>query len=568
MLAAGNRAYWAAEPYHLPLQETTVGRLLDEVAAGCAQREAVVYLNYPQPGDRLSWSYRELRERCKALAKGLLQQGVAAGERVAVWAPNLPDWLLLEFAAAKVGAILVTVNTASTARELRYVLAQSGACCLFLARGHRHADYLEILAQLAGAPVSSPAGEIAIHGLPRLRFLCLMGEGPPAPLPSVAVLCAWGAGRSDRELEARQRAVSPHDVAQIQYTSGTTGFPKGAQLTHRGIINAAFLWADRLGVNAETRFANPMPFFHTAGCVNGVLGAVSHGATQIPILEFKAEAVLRTVAEERVHFLCSPPTMILAYLEHPLRAELDLGSLRLIHSGGSVIAPELVRRVRQEFGCDFQMSYGLTETSPGVSQTLPADPEEKQATTAGRPMPYTAVKIAAPESGESCAIGEVGEICVQGYNVMRGYFEMPAETAKTLGADGWLRTGDLGVLDDEGYLRVVGRLKDMIIRGGENIYAREIEDFLLTHPKIADVYIVGVPHPRYGEEVAAAIRLRAGERCTAAEIQEFCRHQLAYFKIPKYISFTESFPLTTGGKVRKHELRAALVKQFGLEPPS
>ena len=370
---------------------------------------------------------------------------------------------------------------------------------------------------------------------------------------------------SDQALQEMEKAVQPNDVAQIQYTSGTTGFPKGAMLKHHSILNNAYFWADCVGITEQTRWCNPMPLFHTGGCVMGVLGAVSRGACHVPMIEFDPLKVLQALHKERCAFIGSVPTMLIAYMEHPEFSAFDLSPLKLIISGGAAVPVELSKRVKREMGAEIRVVYGLTEAGPVITQTLMDDPPEFVIDTVGRPIAYVEVKLVDPVTGEIVPTGEPGELCCRGYNVMEGYYQMPDKTAEAIDADGWLHSGDLATMNDRGYSNIVGRSKDMIIRGGENIYPREIEEFLLTHPRIVDVYVVGVPDQKFGEQLAAAIQLRPGETLTEDEVKEFCREKISRHKIPKYVIFRQQFPLTGSGKVQKFKLQQELTKDLGLE---
>jgi fatty-acyl-CoA synthase len=525
-------SYWPADT-SVPILERTVGDILREVAASVPEQLALV-AGMPQVADRRRWTYAQLLEEAKQVARALLGR-LEPGECVAVWAPGLAEWVLLELGAALAGVILVTLNPAFRPRELEYVLKQSGASAIFLVSEFRGNQMAASLEQVRS-------------NLPKLREIIsflqwedfLASGSPSTPLP----------------------AVLPDDAAQIQYTSGTTGFPKGALLHHRGIVNNARFCAQRLGVQPGEVWLNPMPLFHTAGCVLGVLGALQSQATQIPIPAFDPGLVFDLIERERVNVSCTVPTMLIALMEHPDFQRRNLSSLRLVFAGGTLVPAELVRRVESRLGVTFSIVFGTTECSPLLTQTWPDDALEDKATTIGQPLPQTEVKIADPLSGEPVLIGSRGELCTRGYLVMKGYYEMPEATAAAIDGDGWYHTGDLASMDERGYCRVEGRLKDMIIRGGENIYPREIEDVLFTHPSVAEVAVIGVPDEKYGEVIAAFVRPVPGQQLGEEELVAFCRQQLAPFKTPLYWVFKEALPLTPSGKIQKYLLREQFEQDY------
>jgi fatty-acyl-CoA synthase len=517
-----SEAYWPADT-SVAIRDITVGDLLREAAFDAPDGVGLVA---GAPGDDRRWNFAELLAESERVADALLAR-FEPGERVAVWAPNLPEWVLLEYGAALAGLVLVTVNPAYQRKELTYVLGQSDAAGIFLLPDYR------------GNPMRA-ALEAVRSELPSLREAVLFTEwdafcasGRPLILPTVA----------------------PDDPAQIQYTSGTTGFPKGALLHHRGLTNNAAMFASLMEMSSSDVYVNPMPMFHTAGCVLGALSPLVARATHVPILAFEPGYVLEMIEREGGTFLLGVPTMLIAMMEHSDLATRDLSSLRSAVSGGSLVPAELVRRIESTLGVRFCIVYGTTECSPLVTQTRLDDTPEDKAETIGTALPQTEIKIIDPVSGDTVAPGVVGELCCRGYMVMTGYYEMPDATTEAIDADGWYHTGDLASMDERGYCRIEGRLKDMIIRGGENIYPREIEDVLFPHPDVADVAVVGIPDEKWGEQVAAFVRPAAGSTPTEAALFAYLREHLAPTKTPRYWRFVDEFPLTASGKVQKYVLR-------------
>ncbi len=516
-------SYWPADTSE-PVLDTTVGGVLREAARLAPDRVGLV-AGLPNPADRRRWTYAEILDEAERCAYALLGR-FQPGERVAVWAHNLPQWFLLEFGAALAGVTLVTVNPAYRAAELAYVLKQSRAAGIFL------------VPEVRGNPLAKWLDE-ARGELSELRETILFPEwadflasGTPTTLPEVA----------------------PDDPAQIQYTSGTTGKPKGALLRHRGITNNARFFAQRLEVGPAEIWLNAMPLFHAGGGVLGVLGSVQSQATQVLVPGFEPRLVLDLIEAERVMTMGLVPTMLIALLEQPDFRERDLSSLRAIVSGGATVPAELVRKIEALTPARFSIVFGQTESSAVITQTRLDDTPEDKAETIGVPLPQTEVEIVDPATGAVVPPGALGELCTRGYLVMAGYYEMPEATAAAIDAEGWLHTGDLATMDTRGYCRIEGRLKDMIIRGGENIYPREIEELLYTHPGVVDIAVVGVPDARWGEQVAAFVRAKEPAP-SAAELEAFVAERLAHYKVPKHWVFVETFPLTASGKVQKFKLR-------------
>ena len=562
-----DKAIWEAETEDLELLGLTIGDLLDRQAAAFPEVEALVY-RYPEIGLTLRLTHRQYRAEADRLAKGLLALGIAPGEHIAIWATNVPEWALLQMAAAKIGAVLVTVNTNYRAAELEYVLRQGDVATLVMIGHYRDNDFLEavysVAPELRGVK-DSASEEVRCAKLPMLKRVMLIGpESQPGLLPYEHVL---GLGESvpDEELRARQAGVKPHDVAQMQFTSGTTGFPKGVRMTHHGMVNNARLSFTRLGVRVGDRVVTPMPFFHVAGSLLSLLGPLAHGVALIPLIAFDPAKQLELIAAEGATISIGVPTMLIAMLNHPRFAEFDLSSLRQVGSGGSPVPVALMEQVHARMNTDVWIVYGMTETHCTITFSRPHDPFALKAGTVGVPLAHVSVKIADPATGEAVGFGERGELCARGFLVMKDYYRMPEKTAEAIDADGWLHSGDLATMNAQGYVNIVGRVKDMVIRGGENIFPAEIEAFLMRHPKVAEAQVVGVPDAFMGEEMAALLRLKPGEQADEAEVREYCRANISRQKVPKYVRFVEAFPLTASGKVKKFVLKEQLIKELGLE---
>lgn len=565
----GNRAIWEAETDGIDLLDLTIGDLVDRQAEAFPEKEAFVY-SYPEIGLNLRLTYRQYRDEANRVARGLLVLGIERGEHVAVCATNLPEWLILEMALAKIGAVMVTVNTNYRAAELEYILGQGDVTTLAMMGAYRDNSFLDSIYAIAPElrRLSDPAGaSLNCSRLPRLKRVVLVGvESQPGLLPYERV-AAMGERASEAALRARQASIDPGDTAQIQYTSGTTGFPKGAMLTHRGLVNNVLLFTARCGLNSKDRLVTAMPFFHTSGCVLAVLGSLIRGATLIPLITFDPAKELELVSGEKGTFLTAVPTMLVAMLNHPrfLAGEYDTSSLRQVGTGGSPVPVVLMEQVSARMGADVMIVFGQTEASPIITQTLPNDGFELKCATVGIPLAHTDVKIVDPVTREPVGVGESGELLTRGYLVMKGYYKMPEKTAEAIDEEGWLHTGDLATMDANGYVNIVGRVKDMVIRGGENLFPAEVEAFLMRHPKIAEAQVVGVPDVFMGEELAALVRVKPGESGDEEEVRNYCRAGISRQKVPKYIKFVAEFPLTASGKVKKYELRERLIKELGLE---
>ncbi|HMC40422.1 MAG TPA: AMP-binding protein [Acidimicrobiales bacterium] len=525
-----------------PLLGQTIGEALERAAWAFGTRDALVDV----PTGR-RWTYAELDADVDVLACGLLEAGVAKGDRVGLWAPNCPEWTLVQFATAKVGAILVNVNPAYRTHELAYALRQSGCRLLVSATTFKTSDYVEMVGAVRAE-------------LPALEQAIFLGR------PEWDGLLERGRQADPEQLRSRAAELSFDDAINIQYTSGTTGFPKGATLSHHNILNNGFFVGELCGYTEADRVCIPVPFYHCFGMVMGNLGAVTHGACMvIPAPSFDAAATLDAVGTEKCTSLYGVPTMFIAELALPDFADYDLGSLRTGIMAGSPCPVEVMKRVAGEMGCEqITICYGMTETSPVSTQTRVDDDLERRVTTVGTVHPHVEVKIVDPESKLTVPRGAPGEFCTRGYSVMLGYWDEPEKTAEAIDAAGWMHTGDLATMDGAGYLNIVGRIKDMVIRGGENVYPREIEEFLYTHPAVADVQVIGVPDQKFGEEICAWVRLRDGTSATEEELRAFCRASMAHFKVPRYVLFVEEFPMTVTGKIRKIEMREISVDRLGL----
>lgn len=544
-----------AELLHL-----TIGKLLEKTAANAPDHEAVVY-----PDRRLRYTYRQFDQLCRKVARGLMALGIEKGEHVAIWASNTPEWLTAQFASAKTGAVLVTVNTNYQLSELEYVLKQSDATTLILMESYRGTSYIDILYKLIPELKESEPGKLASERLPFLKNIILMGDKRhPGMYLWDDILKLFGSV-SEKALDHRMERLKEHDVINMQYTSGTTGFPKGVMLTHSNLANNAANIAECMNLSRKDRMCIPVPFFHCFGCVLGTLACVTAGATMVPVQEFNPKEVLFAVETEKCTALHGVPTMFIAELNDQDFASYDLSSLRTGIMAGSNCPIEVMKKVIDNMGMsEITIAYGQTEASPVITQTRVNDSLKRRVETVGRALPNVEVKITEPGTNQEVARGVQGELCTRGYHVMKGYYKNSEDTAAVIDEDGFLHTGDLAVMDEEGYCRITGRLKDMIIRGGENIYPREIEEFLYKHPNILDVQIVGVPDETFGEEVSAWIKLKSGASMTADELKEYCKGKIARYKIPRYIAFVEEFPMTASGKVQKFKLREQALEHFQL----
>ncbi len=529
-----------------PLLGETIGQNLRRIAGRFGDTEALVDV----PADH-RWSYRQLDADSDALARGLLAAGIRARDRVGIWAPNCAEWVLLQFGTAKIGAILVNINPAYRGHELAYVLGQAGVRLLVSAQSFKTSDYRAMV------------GEVR-DGLPGLEQVIYLGT------PEWDELLAAGAGDDDGALARREAGLAFDDPINIQYTSGTTGFPKGATLSHHNILNNGFFIGEMCRYTERDRVCIPVPFYHCFGMVLGNLAAVTHGSCiVIPAPGFEPAATLRAAQDERCTSLYGVPTMFIAELALPDFGGYDLSALRTGIMAGSPCPVEVMKRVMGEMHMsEVTIAYGMTETSPVSCQTRPDDDTERRVSTVGRVHPHVEVKIVNPETGLVLPRGEPGEMCTRGYCVMLGYWDEPERTAEAIDAGRWMHTGDLAVMDAAGYLNIVGRIKDMVIRGGENVYPREVEEYLYAHPAIEDVQVIGVPDEKYGEELCAWVKLRPGAALTAEEVRGYCQGKIAHYKIPRYVRFTDAFPMTVTGKVQKYKMREESIADLGLEAAS
>jgi fatty-acyl-CoA synthase len=525
----------------VPLLGETIGANTRRTVERVPDREALVVVHQ---GFRAT--YRELWELTSRCARGLLARGVRRGDRVGIWAPNRYEWVVVQYATARMGAVLVNINPAYKTAELRYALNQSGVSFLILARSFRTSDYVAMLDDVRGA-------------CPALRETLVLEEGWEDLLHEGNSVDESGLARVEEDLQF-------DDAINIQYTSGTTGFPKGATLSHHNILNNGFFIGEGLHYSEADRVCIPVPFYHCFGMVLGNLACTSHGSTMvIPAESYDPVATLRSVQVERCTSLYGTPTMFIGELDSPRFGDFALASLRTGVMAGAPCPAEVMRKVLTTMHMpEVTIMYGMTETSPVSTQSLIGDPIEKQTGTVGRVYPHVEIKIVDPDNGAIVPRGTAGEFCTRGYSVMLGYWNDPQATSEAIDEGRWMHTGDLAVMDEEGYVSIVGRLKDMIIRGGENIYPREIEEFLYTHPGVNDVQVIGVPSPRYGEEVMAWVKLRDGVRADEEELVSFCRGRIATFKIPRYWKFVDAFPMTVTGKVRKVEMREVSTRELGL----
>jgi fatty-acyl-CoA synthase len=545
-----------------PLLGLTIGDMFDQTADRYPDNEALVSRH-----QGVRYSYRQLKDEVDRCARALIGLGVLKGQRIGIWAPNRAEWTIVQFATSKLGAILVNINPSYRLNEVQYALRQSGCTWLVIAPEFKTSDYTGMIHELLPELARSRMGALEAAQLPDLRGVIRLGAGAsPGMLPWADLLALAGPVTAD-DLARRQREQEFDDPINIQYTSGTTGFPKGATLSHHNILNNGYFVTELLRFTERDRLLIPVPLYHCFGMVMGNLGCVTHGATMIyPSEGFDASAVLEAAQAERATALYGVPTMFIAALNHPDFARYDLSTLRTGIMAGSPCPVEVMKQAKTLMHMsDVAIAYGMTETSPVSTQTRIGAPLAKQVGTVGQVHPHVQIKIVDPATGQVVPIGVQGELCTRGYSVMLGYWNNAEATAGAIDAARWMHTGDLATMDDEGYLNIVGRIKDMIIRGGENVYPREIEEFLYGHPKVQDVQVIGVPDVKFGEEIMAWVRLREGQTATPDEIRDYCRGKIAHYKIPRYVKFVDSFPMTVTGKVQKFLMRDASVKELGIE---
>jgi fatty-acyl-CoA synthase len=541
----------------------TIGQMLTQTAERFPDRDALYFA-----ATRLRATYREFLHWVDEAAHGLLALGIRKGEHVALWATNVPQWVILQFATARIGAVLVTINPAYRSFELQYVLRQSDAVALFLVDQYKSSDYFAMLNEVCPELATSDPNHLHLANFPLLRnVVALRGETPPGTLGWQEMLERGHSSTVD--LESLGRTLSPHEPINIQYTSGTTGFPKAATLSHRNLLLNAYYVGGCQKMSEQDRICIPVPFYHCFGCVLGTLCAPVYGAAMvIPADSFHPTATLDAIEHYRATVIYGVPTMYIAQLQDPTFASRDLSSLRTGIMSGAPCPIEIMRQVVDQMGArDITIAYGQTEASPVITQTWSHDPIELRVETVGRPLPGVEVKLIDPATGESLGDHQQGELCARGHLVMLGYYKNPEATARAIDAEGWLHTGDLGVRLSNGYYRITGRIKDLVIRGGENIYPREIEEFLFTHPAIEQASVVGVPDLKYGEELCAWIKLKSDAACTEDEIRAYCRAKLARYKVPRYVCLVDAFPQTVTGKIQKFKIREQMIIALNLETP-
>ncbi|MGH7025314.1 MAG: AMP-binding protein [Caulobacteraceae bacterium] len=542
-----------------PLLETTIGQALDLAALRWSERPALI-----SPPQGVRWTWRELSRRADALAGGLLALGLAPGDRIGIWSPNCAEWVLTQFAAARVGLILVTINPAYRRSEVAYTLNKVGVKALVAAESYKTSDYAGMIEDLAPEIAAAPEGPLAAEALPNLKRLIKIGGDPRAGWLDFEAVAAGEPRRMD-EVAHIDATLDPRAAINIQFTSGTTGAPKGATLSHRTILNNGLFVGLAQALTPDDRICIPVPLYHCFGMVMANLACVTHGAAMVfPAATFDPGATLAAIEFERCTALYGVPTMFIGVLGHPDFDRFDVSSLRTGTMAGAPCPVEVMKQVIERLHMkDVTIAYGMTETSPVSFQTLPDDPLERRVSSIGRVQPHVEVKIV-DAVGEVVSRGAAGELMTRGYSVMLGYWDDAERTAECLSPDGWMRTGDLGTIDAQGYGNIVGRIKDMVIRGGENLYPREIEEFLYTHPDIADAQVVGLPDPRYGEELCAWIRLHPGRALDEPGLRAFCAGQIAHHKIPRYVRFVDEFPMTVTGKVQKFLIRKTMIEELAL----
>ena len=547
--------------HEVPLIEQTIGDFFDAMADRFPDNEALVSCH-----QNIRYTYRELRQEANRLASALLGLGLQRGDRVGIWSHNNAQWLLTQIATAKAGIVLVNINPAYRIAELEYALNKVGCKALISMTTFKTSDYLEMIRAIAPEIARSQPGKLQAARVPELKTVVQLGDDNVPGMLRFTDLMASGKPDDERLLQIAP-TLKATDPINIQFTSGTTGFPKGATLTHRNVLNNGFFIGEAMRLTEMDRLCIPVPLYHCFGMVLGNLACLTHGATIVyPNDAFDPLLVLQAVQQERCTGLHGVPTMFIAELDHPRFKEFDLSTLRTGIMAGSPCPIEVMKRVVSDMHMsEVTIAYGMTETSPVSCQSTTDTPLEKRVATVGKTQPHLEVKIADPETGAPLPIGATGELCTRGYSVMHGYWGDPEKTAEAIDAEGWMHTGDLAVMDAEGYVNIAGRIKDMVIRGGENIYPREIEEFLYRHPGVQDVQVVGVPDKKYGEELCAWIIRRPGSNISDADIREFCKGQIAHYKIPRYIRFVDAFPMTVTGKVQKFRMREVMKDELKLE---
>jgi fatty-acyl-CoA synthase len=544
----------------VPFLDLTIGAQFDATVGRFGDRDALISRHQD-----IRWTYAELKEQVDRCAAGLVSLGLKPGDRIGLWSPNNAEWCIAQFATAKAGLILVNINPAYRLTELEYALNKVGCRALVTAPSFKSSDYLDMIRTLVPELSGSEPGKLQSQKFPTLEWIIHLGDGKEAGMLRFSDLLARGRDKDFATLNELADRLQFDEPINIQFTSGTTGSPKGATLTHHNILNNALFLSNGIALTEEDRLCIPVPLYHCFGMVIGNLACVVQGAAMVyPSDAFDPLAVLEAVAEEKCTALYGVPTMFIAELEHPEFQRFDLSSLRTGVMAGSPCPVEVMKRVISEMHMtDVTIAYGMTETSPGSFQTGLGDTLERRVSTVGRVLPHVEAKVV-DERGNIVAPGAAGELCTRGYLVMIGYWGDPERTAEAIDKGGWMHTGDLATMDEDGYCNIVGRIKDMIIRGGENVYPREIEEFLFTHPSVEDVQVIGVPDDKYGEQLCAWVRLRDGESCDTEDIREFCRGQIAHFKVPHYVKFVDGFPMTVTGKIQKFAMREQMIEELGL----
>jgi fatty-acyl-CoA synthase len=545
-----------------PLIGQTIGDLFDEVVDRFPEREVLVSSH-----QGLRYTYAQFSKEVNTAARAFMALGVKRGDRIGIWSPNRAEWTVVQIATAKIGAILVNINPAYRLHELEYALKQSGCSWIVIAAEFKYSNYTNMVIELLPELADSAPGELKSPKVPDLRGVIRLHDEKVAGMLRWMDFMSLAGDVSSEQLKQRQGKLDFDDPINIQYTSGTTGFPKGATLSHHNILNNAFFVGESMKLTEYDRAIVPVPLYHCFGMVIGNLGCISHGACIIyPSEGFDAELVLKTVEAERATVLHGVPTMFIAELDHEDFNKYDLRTLRTGIMAGAPCPILVMKEVQLKmYMHEVEIAYGLTEVSPVCTQTRPGTSIEMQVSTVGQVHPHLEIKIIDPYSGQILPKGEKGELCIRGYSVMKGYWNDAEKTCQTIDSTGWLHSGDLATMDDEGYVKIVGRIKEMIIRGGENIYPREIEEFLFSHPKVSEVQVIGVPDEKYGEELMAWIKVVESEQLTGEEVREFCKGKIAHFKIPRYYKFVTEFPMTVTGKIRKIEMREISVRELGLE---
>jgi len=553
---------YASGPSDKPLLGSTIGKFFDYAAGRYAEREAVVSIH-----QQVRFTYSQLAERVNKLAKALISAGFQKGDRIGIWSPNNVQWLITQYATAKAGLILVTINPAYRSHELAYVLRQSGCKGLILQKNLRSSNYEQMLCELCPELSNVSTGKLVSIEYEHLTTIISTTESSVSGIYNWTDFNDLSNDSSDQDLDARLNSQDMDDPINIQYTSGTTGFPKGATLSHHNILNNGYFVAETMNFDESDRLVVPVPLYHCFGMVMANLGCLTHGACAIyPSETFEPEAVLHAVQSERATALYGVPTMFIAELALPNFSEYDLKTLRTGIMAGAPCPVDTMTQVNERMHMtEVEIAYGMTETSPVSFQTRVDSPAEKRVSTVGKVHPHVEVKIINPDTNKLCAVGEMGELCTRGYSVMLGYWENPEATSLAIDGHGWMHTGDTAVMDLDGYVNIVGRIKDMIVRGGENIYPREIEEYLIAHKDIEDVQVTGVPDEKFGEEIIAWVKLNGDSDLTEDDVKGFCKGRIAHYKVPRYIRFCKEFPMTVTGKVQKYKMREISIDELNLQ---